>query len=199
MLFQKQNKLNIDARYFLKETVLNEAPTEQQVKKLTSALKKLFGSNCSMGQGSSGANSYVSFKDEKGQWHNFLPMSGAYSKEKTQPASFRKASDTAEEAAYILLQNAEQMQSVMMPVIKKIFSLSGDSVEKSDTEFHTNKVPSALDNQEELAKLKKENEELKKKIAELEKKLSNKGRTPDNTSAPKNKSKWTSTDLEIDE
>ena len=200
MLFNGQNKKQIDARYFLKETILNEAPTEKQVNKLKSAIQKLFGSNCIMGQGSEGASSYVSFKDSEGNWHNFQPMSGTHRKASHQPASFKKASDSAEQAAYILLQNAEQQERVMMPVIKKIYSMAGESSSKEDTEFATNEVPSALDNQAEVAKLRRENEELKNKIKELEAKL--KGKEEGGNKKPSKKAGvagWSSTDLEIDQ
>lgn len=194
MLFNKQNGKQIDARYFLKETILKEAPTEKQVTKLTNAMEKLFGRNCLMGQGAEGGSQFVSIKGSDGQWHNFKPMSGAYSKSKTQPAMFMKGGEGVEQCAYILLQNAEQMERIMMPVIKKIFSLAGDNADKEDTKFATNDSPSVLDNQEELARLRKENQELKKKIEELESRLS--GKEPKKKSGS---SKWSSTDLEIDQ
>jgi len=194
MLFNKQNKKQIDPRYFLKETILKEAPTEKQVNRLANAMEKLFGGNCLMGQGAEGGSQFISIKDANGQWHNFKPMSGAYSKAKTQPAMFMKGGEGAEQCAYIMLQNAEQMERIMMPVIKKIFSLAGEDLNKEDTKFATNDSPSVLDNQEEITKLRKENQELKKKIEELESRLSGK-----ETKKKSGSSKWSSTDLEIDQ
>jgi hypothetical protein len=196
MLFNGQNKRHIDPRYFLKESVLNEAPTDKQVQKLKSAMQKVFGSNCILGQGSEGHMAYVTIKDSEGTWHNFQPMSGAHTKSQNQPASFRKGAEGAEQSAYVLMQNAEQMERVMMPVIKKIYKLAGESAGKEDTEFATSDVPSALDNQAEVARLKRENEELKEKIAELEAKLS--GKEGRKKNEPK-KSGGGYSDLEIDQ
>ena len=200
MLFNGQNKKQVDARYFLKETILKEAPTETQVKKLKAAMEKVFGSNCITGQGSEGHTSFITIKDEEGHFHNFSPMSGAHKKSKQQPASFRKGAEGAEQSAYILLQNAEQMERIMMPVIKKIYKMAGESESKEDTQFAKNEVPSALDNQAEVARLKRENEELKNKIKELEAKL--KGKEESGAKKPSKKAGvagWSSTDLEIDQ
>ena len=45
MLFNKQNRKSVDPRYFLKETLLNEAPSAKQVSKLKTAIQKVFGAN----------------------------------------------------------------------------------------------------------------------------------------------------------
>lgn len=200
MLFQGQNKRQLDPRYFLKETLLREAPTEAQVEKLKNAMEKVFGSTCILGQGSEGHMSYVTIKDSEGDWHNFQPMSGAHTKSRMQPSSFRKGAEGAQHSAYVLLQNAEQMEHVMMPVIKKIYKLAGETAGKEDTEFAKSDVPSALDNQAEVARLKRENEELKKKIEELEAKLA--GKEGSKKQSPKEKrgvAGWSGTDLEIDQ
>lgn len=200
MLFQGQNKRQTDPRYFLKETLLKEAPSEKQVEKLSAAIEKLFGSNCIAGQGAEGNESYVSIKDSDGTWHNFSPMSGAHTKSKIQPSLFRQGSEGAKQTAFIILQSAEQMERVMMPIINKIYKLAGEKPGKEDTEFSTNDVPSALDNQSEVARLKKENEELKKKIEELEAKLA--GKEGSKKQSPKEKrgiAGWSGTDLEIDQ
>lgn len=199
MLFQGQNKRQTDPRYFLKETLLKEAPTEQQVKKLKGAMEKLFGADCITGQGAEGHASYVTIKDNEGYFHNFTPMSGAHKKTKLQPSSFRQGAQGAEQSAYILLQNAEQMEHIMMPVINKIYKMAGEATDKEDTQFAKSDVPSALDNQAEVARLKRENEELKKKIQELEAKLA--GGSGNKKAEPKKGgiAGWSGTDLEIDQ
>jgi hypothetical protein len=168
MLFNKQNKRPVDARYFLKESLLNEAPSAKQVSKLKTAIEKVFGANSIMGQGSEGHSSYVTIKDQEGNFHNFTPVSGRHEKRDIQPSSFRKAGEGPEQIAYILLQNAEQMERVMMPVIKKIYDMAGEKLGKEDKEFSTTDVSSSpLDQQSELAKLKREHEQLKRDFDQL--------------------------------
>ena len=150
------------------KSVLNEAPSAKQVSKLKTAIQKVFGANCVMGQGSEGHSSYVTIKDQEGNFHNFTPMSGRHEKVSIQPSSFRKASEGPEQTAYILLQNAEQMERVMMPVIKKIYDMAGEKMGKEDKEFETTDVSSSpLDQQSELAKLRREHEQLKRDFDDL--------------------------------
>jgi hypothetical protein len=95
-------------------------------------------------------------------------VSGRHEKKDIQPSSFRKAGEGPEQIAYILLQNAEQMERVMMPVIKKIYDMAGEKLGKEDKEFETTDVSSSpLDQQSELAKLRKEHEQLKRDFDQL--------------------------------
>lgn len=169
MLFNKQNKKPFDPRYFLKETLLNEAPTDKQVSKLSAALTQLFGANCEVGQGSEGHSSYITIKDQEGKFHNFTPVSAAYTKSDMQPASYRKGADGAKQGAYILLQNAEQMERVMQPVINKIYKMAGAKKGPEDKyeDVGASGSSSALDQQEELAKLRREHEKLKQDFDDL--------------------------------
>lgn len=169
MLFNKQNRKQVDPRYFLKESILNEAPTDKQVSKLSAALTQLFGANCEVGQGSEGHASYITIKDQEGKFHNFTPVSAAYTKSDMQPAMYRKGASDAKQGAYVLLQNAEQMERVMQPVINKIYKMAGAKKGPEDKYEDTGAAApsSALDQQEELAKLKREHEQLKRDFNEL--------------------------------
>ena len=168
-------------RESLLKYLLSEAPTREQVDKLASALTKLFGSNCEVGNGMQGRNSYVTITDQNGEYHNFTIGSAAHKKTRNKPTNYRKGADNATDGARILFQAAEQETqphgeqgrqlaggSVIMPIIEKIYEMAGEKVGAEDKKFDTNeKSSSMLDKQEEFAKLKREHEQLKRDFDEL--------------------------------
>lgn len=178
----------------MKRKLLREAPSNDQVKKFAGVLKLLFGDDCQMGfkQGHGDAGIiFYSHRDD-----NFkkvrVPSGQIEDLGPTRPRMFDPLLQGAESISYGLLQNAEQIPAFLNS-IKSLFRAAGRESEFDDKFATAEKVPLTLDEREELARLRKENEELKKKIAELQGKAYGIPRGPAAVSAP---SKYG--DLEID-
>jgi hypothetical protein len=174
-MYYKQNVKVVDPRYFLKDNLLTEAPTRDQVGKLTKSLADLFGNDCEMGQSTNG----VVFKGN-GRYVEIAAVSGKLKELDMQPGSYRAGAFGAENCSYALLQNAEIQKQVLEPVIKRIFTMANQ--DSNVGEFSETELPLSIDERTELVKLRRENKKLSKEIKELKSKLYGQGGESDNNS-----------------
>lgn len=149
---------------------VNEAPSYQQVQRLTDALDKMFGVDVEIGQ--AGSTLYFRKTLDAGgeEYWSAAPVSGAVRKlGPNRPGGYNPLMNGANTIAAMLLQNAEMAPGMINPIINTLSRLAGTEAPGND--FATSDVSSTLDNQHELAQLRQENAKLKARIAQLEAKI----------------------------
>jgi hypothetical protein len=156
-------------RYSLRRALLNEAPTNAQVKQFTKVLDTLFGIDMELGQ--SGSNLVFRKTTDNGHVYTLAtPVSGRLQELPKKPSPYQAHMQGANSISAALLQNAEIQEKVIMPIVKALFEKAGMGGQ-FDGMFATVDLPSSIDEKTELVRLREENKQLKAKIEELQAKL----------------------------